>query len=84
MTWVFLASARRNAIFGRNAAEAYNIDPDLRRNAIDCDAVRPLRDEYVHAPGTARERAPLASNQLAGPRTRRELFAHLKGKPWGP
>jgi hypothetical protein len=74
----------RNAIFGRNGAEAYNIDPDARRHAIRCDAVQPLHDEYVVDAATDRERAPLATNQLVGARTRRELFAALKRKPWGP
>jgi hypothetical protein len=74
----------RNAIFGRNGAEAYGIDPDARRHAIRCDAVQPLQDDYVVDALTARERAPLASNQLTGARTRRELLASLKTKPWGP
>jgi hypothetical protein len=74
----------RNAIFGRNGAEAYSIDPDARRHAIGCDAVQPLHNEYVVDALTARERAPLASNRLTGARTRRELLASLKTKPWGP
>src|SRR5207248_7189655 len=70
----------RNAIFGRNGAEAYGIDPDARRHAIGCDAVQPLHNEYVVDALTARERAPLASNRLTGARTRRELLASLKTK----
>ena len=74
----------RNAIFGRNGAEAYGIDPDARRHAIRCDAVQPLHDEYVVDALTDRERAPLASNQLTGARTRRELLASFRNKPWSP
>jgi hypothetical protein len=74
----------RNAIFGRNAAEAYGIDVDVARHAIRCDAVRPVQDEYVVDRLTDRERAPLASNTMNGARTRRELLATLKAKPWGP
>lgn len=74
----------RNAILGRNAAEAYGIDPDAARNAIACDEVEKLHEHYVAGAGTPLESAPMASNQLMGARTRRELFASLKGKPWGP
>ena len=74
----------RNAIFGYNAAEAYNIDPFAQRNAISCDEVNGIRGTYVTDPLTERERAPLASNEALGARSRRELLLSLKGKPWGP
>jgi predicted TIM-barrel fold metal-dependent hydrolase len=74
----------RNAIFGRNAARVYRIDPDAQRNAIHCDDVQVIREEYLTNPNTPTESAPMASNQLLGARTRRELFAAMKEKPWAP
>ena len=74
----------RNAILGRNAAAAYGFDPDAERAAIACDKVNELRDGYLTGVGTERESAPMASNQLLGARTRRELFTSLRDKPWGP
>jgi predicted TIM-barrel fold metal-dependent hydrolase len=35
----------RNGILGRNAARAYEIDPDARRRKIGCDDVNGLREE---------------------------------------
>lgn len=74
----------RNAIFGRNAAEAYGIDPDVTRNAIDCDEVQKIRDSYIINQGTPREAVPLSMNQLHGFRTRRDVLKHLVSKPWSP
>ena len=74
----------RNAILGRNAAEAYNVDADGARAAIGCDDVQKLRGGYIENPGTLLESAPMSSNQLLGARTRRELLTALKGKPWSP
>jgi hypothetical protein len=74
----------RNAILGRNAAEAYEVDADQARNAIACDDVQAIRSNYLDAVGTLRESAPMSSNQLLGARTRRELITTLKGKPWSP
>jgi predicted TIM-barrel fold metal-dependent hydrolase len=77
----------RNAILGRNAAEAYRIDPDARRKAIDCDIVQGIRDGgYIGSPRTERETATLASNTLAGPRTKKELVdgKYLSGIEWAP
>jgi predicted TIM-barrel fold metal-dependent hydrolase len=75
----------RNGILGRNAAEAYRVDPDERRNAIACDAVNGLRtDGYLSAVGTERESAPLASHRAPGPRTRREVIKSLTESPWSP
>jgi uncharacterized protein len=75
----------RNGILGRNAALAYGIDPDARRNAISCDAVASMRQEgYLADVGTPRERAPLASNELLGARTRREFLMPGRDRPWAP
>jgi hypothetical protein len=74
----------RNAIFGRNAAEAYGVDPDARRNALSCDAVNDLRQGYTTNVGTAGTIRPQASLVAPGPRTRRELFRLLASRPFGP
>jgi hypothetical protein len=74
----------RNGILGRNAAEAYEIDPDAVRNALDCDEVQKMRDAYILNPATPRESAPYASNHVVGPRTRRELLQLKASQPWGP
>ena len=76
----------RNAILGRNAARAYEIDPDERRHEIDCDdgQRRCASTATSRTPGTERESAPLASNQIHGPRTRRELIENMRGQPWSP
>ena len=75
----------RNGILGRNAARAYEFDPDRRRHAIDCDEVQRMRDDgYLADVGTERESAPLASNEIPGPRTRREVMRALIENPWSP
>jgi predicted TIM-barrel fold metal-dependent hydrolase len=75
----------RNGILGRNAAEAYRVDPDARRNEIDCDAVNELRQSsYLSGVGTERESAPLAAHKAPGPRTRREVLKSLRESPWSP
>jgi hypothetical protein len=75
----------RNAILGRNAARAYEINPRERRNAISCDDVQRLREEgYLSGMGTERESAPLASHVAPGPRTRREVLKSLRETPWSP
>ena len=75
----------RNAILGRNAARAYRVNPDARRRKVSCDAVNQLRDDaYMTAAGTERESAPLASNQIIGPRTRREVLRSLAEGEWSP
>jgi uncharacterized protein len=71
----------RNAIFGRNAAPLYRVDPDATRRRMACDDIQKVRDAYYLDQMTPRSRAPLAANQLHGPRTRREL---LKLLPQGP
>jgi hypothetical protein len=76
----------RNGILGRNVAGAYRFDPDARRNEISCDAVQALRDQaYLHgAPGSPHESAPLASNELHGPRTRRAAIRAIYSGEWSP
>ncbi|MCA1844711.1 MAG: hypothetical protein LC792_16270, partial [Actinobacteria bacterium] len=65
-------------IFGRTAAECYGLDPDVKRNALSCDAVQKIRDAYLLNPGTPKETAPLAGNTINGPRTRREFWRFAK------
>ncbi|MEA2350217.1 MAG: uncharacterized protein QOG41_2475 [Thermoleophilaceae bacterium] len=75
----------RNAILGRNAAHAYQFDPDKRVHAIHCDEVQQLRDDgYLQRVGTMTESAPLRMNQTPGPRTRREVMKGLVESPWSP
>jgi hypothetical protein len=75
----------RNGILGRNAAHAYNFDPDTRVHAIHCDEVQKLRDDgYLQRVGELTESAPLRMNQTPGPRTRREVMRHLAESPWSP
>ena len=75
----------RNGILGRNAARAYEINPDAQRDAIHCDDVNELREQgYLRDQGTDRESAPLASHLAPGARTRREVMKGLKEGPWSP
>jgi hypothetical protein len=75
----------RNGILGRNAALAYNIDPDAKRNALECEAVNGYRkSDYVKDIGQPTETAPMASNQVNGARTRRQVLKELREGPWTP
>jgi predicted TIM-barrel fold metal-dependent hydrolase len=75
----------RNAIFGRNAAHVYRVDPDAHRKSIGCDDVQKLRDAYILDPYTPKESAPFASNAMPAPRTRRQLLAMVwPNAPWTP
>lgn len=76
----------RNGILGRNAARAYEIDPDARRRKIGCDDVNGLREDgYLRGEqGSERESAPLASHTSPGPRTRREVLKSLAETEWSP
>jgi predicted TIM-barrel fold metal-dependent hydrolase len=75
----------RNGILGRNAARAYNFDPDQRFRDISCDQVNGLRQNaYLSGLGTEREMAPLASHKAPGARTRREVMESLVNTPWSP
>jgi predicted TIM-barrel fold metal-dependent hydrolase len=75
----------RNAILGRNAARAYEFDPDQRFNSIACDTVEEMRrNAYIQGAGTERESAPLASHAAPGARTRREVMDSLVNSPWSP
>jgi hypothetical protein len=73
----------RNGILGRNAAEAYGVDPDAIRNAINCDEVQKMRDAYILNEGTPKETSPMKTNRVLGPRTRREFWRLQKyHHPW--
>ena len=72
----------RNGIFGRNAAPVYEVNPDVERKKMSCDDVQKIRDSYYLNQMTPKNSAPLASNQVHGPRTRRELLALLPKGPW--
>ena len=74
----------RNGILGRNAAAAYNIDADARRNAIACDKISQLRkSDYIKDVGDGHI-LPQASNKVLGPRTRRQVLKRLTEGPWSP
>src|SRR4051812_22653866 len=78
------AKSIRNAILGYNAAEAYNFDPKVKAQAISCDQVQHVKDDgYISGHGLT-ETAPLRTNQIPGPRTRREVLRHLTENPWSP
>jgi len=68
----------RNGIFGRTAAEVYGLDPDAKRNALNCDAVQKIRDAYILNPSTPKETAPLRANTINGPRTKQEFWRFVK------
>jgi hypothetical protein len=74
----------RNAIFGRNAARVYGVDPDARRTRMSCDEVQKIRDGYILNQATPAERAPLRGNIMPAARTSAELAAQRKGQPWAP
>lgn len=74
----------RNGIFGRNAAEAYGIDPDERRERIHCDDVQEIKRAGIVDAGTAREREPFRTNQLLGARDNKTLWEQLNSEPWSP
>ena len=74
----------RNRIFGRNAADVYNVNVPSTFAALSCDKVQAIRDSYLLNEGTPKASAPFASNQLIGARTRRELLTDLASKPWAP
>ncbi|MDQ1438790.1 MAG: uncharacterized protein QOK43_2419 [Acidimicrobiaceae bacterium] len=74
----------RNGIFGRNAAIAYEVDPDAAFHKLNCDDVQKLRDQYIVNQATPKNAAPASSNTLLGPRTAQELIAHRAAAPWSP
>ena len=68
----------RNGILGRNAADMYEHDPDARYEAIVCDDLQQLRDHYIGdklAGGWEMHR--WRTNEIYGPRTKRELIDKL-------
>lgn len=71
-----LTAARKQKIFGLNAARAYGVDVDELRRAHRDDAVSRARENYRNAP------AP--SHRTYGPKTRREMLSLLRwtgGRP---
>jgi uncharacterized protein len=75
----------RNGILGRNAARAYNFDPDQRFNDISCDVVNGLKqDGYLSGVGTEKESAPLATHKSPGARTAQEVAHNLTTSEWSP
>jgi uncharacterized protein len=74
----------RNGIFGRNAAGPYRVDPDAKREAISCDEVQKLRDQYILNPFTPRNSAPLRFNELGPLRTDEAVLNDLYNTPWSP
>jgi predicted TIM-barrel fold metal-dependent hydrolase len=74
----------RNAVFGRNAARIYQVDPVKKLNAIKCDQVNQIHSEYIADAGTATARAPLRANAINGRRTRREVIKDIFTGPWTP
>jgi len=74
----------RNRIFGRNSAEAYNIDANAKVKEIKCDAVQEMRDSSYLAGEGALLRSPLASNSVYGERTPAGVMRELWSNPWSP
>jgi hypothetical protein len=74
----------RNRIFGRNAADAYGVDPDAQTSTMRCDDVQKIRDAYYVNEGTPKMAAPFRSNELIGRRTAGQVLADLFSKPWAP
>ena len=74
----------RNAVFGYNAARAYQVDATAKVKAIKCDQVNQLHDDYIVDSGKATARAPLRANAVYGRRTRREVLKDIWSGPWTP
>src|SRR3954470_7036825 len=74
----------RNGILGRNAADAYMIDADAQRNKIKCDAVNGIKTGYLNDIHGGFQEVPMASNQIPGPRTRRDVMKKLTSGEWAP
>ena len=74
----------RNAIFGRNAARVYRVNPDADFNKIKCDDVNKLRESYLINAGTEREVAPYRSNTIYGFRDAASLLKDRASRPWAP
>jgi hypothetical protein len=90
--WIF---GRAAAQVYRVDADAHLYDRAHLKTALDaapsagvaeipCDKVQKLRDEYIVNQMTPKEMSPLASNQIVGPRTGRELFKMRSEGPWAP
>lgn len=79
----------RNWIFGRAAAQVYNVDADAHlldrsTNPIACDDVQKIRDAYILNQMTPREMAPMASNNIVGARTPGQVMRERASAPWAP
>ena len=90
--WIF---GRAAAQVYRVNADAHLYDRQHLKTALDtaptngvaeiaCDEVQKLRDAYIVNQMTPKEHVPLASNQIVGPRTGRELFKMRSEGPWAP
>ena len=55
-----------------------------RGNCDKWEESRGSGDSSNSSCGISKESAPLRTNAMTGPRTRRELFTMLRGKPWAP
>ena len=55
----------RNAVFGYNAARAYQVDATAKVKAIKCDQVNQLHDDYIVDSGKATARAPLRAGRAS-------------------
>jgi uncharacterized protein len=66
----------RNAIFGRNAATVYKVDPDAHIKKISCDDVQKMRDSYLINPATPKEMRPFATNRMPAGRTPEQVLAN--------
>lgn len=64
----------RNGVLGRNAAVPYRIDPDATLEAISCDDVQRIRDEYILN--------PMTPHSVNGARTPAGVLAGMKEDPW--
>jgi hypothetical protein len=73
----------RNGIFGRNAADAYGVDPNAIRQAMNCDDVQKMRDAYLINASTPKEQSAYKTNRVLGPRNRREFWSYVREHhPW--
>jgi hypothetical protein len=71
----------------RGVADLVGVNVEVTTPAshpIACSDVQEIRDAYILNQATPKESAPMASNTVIGPRTRRELFRMRREQPWGP
>jgi uncharacterized protein len=71
----------RNGLLGRNAADLYEHDADAKYEAIHCDEVQHMRDQWLgDAVSGNWEYHRFRSNTVYGPRTRQELVTMLNNE----